>query len=82
MGYGTRSIDYEYEVSDITNMHFPIGLKVNVGTKVDKSLISFIGTVVADYPFFIVVYNGLYKMAVNKIDLVYKYGATSVSAVN
>jgi 3D (Asp-Asp-Asp) domain-containing protein len=81
MGYGTRSIDYDYEVSDIVNVHFPIGTKVNVKTKIDKSIVSLYGTVIADYPYFIVVDTGLYKMAVNKVDLVYKYGATAVSVI-
>ena len=81
MKYGVRGLDYDYTVQDIKNVHFKIGSKVNVKTKIDKSMFDFVGTVVADYPFFIIIDTGHYNMAVNKVDLVYKYGATSVKEV-
>lgn len=78
MGYGTRELDVEMTIEDITSLHYEIGRKVHVKTKVDKSLFDINGTVVGDYPFFFVVDTGLYRIAINKIDLLYKYGATVI----
>lgn len=78
MGYGTRELDVEMTVEDIVNLHYEVGKRVRIRTKIDKSLFDINGTVVGDYPFFFVIDTGLYRMAINKIDLLYKYGATVV----
>lgn len=78
MGYGTRELDVEMTVEDITNLHYEVGKRVRIRTKVDKTLLDINGIVVGDYPFFFNVDTGNYIMSVNKVDLLYQYGATVV----
>ena len=82
MGYGTRELDVEMTVEDVTNLHYEVGKKIHVRTKIDKSLFDVNGVVVGDYPFFFIVDTGLYRMAINKIDLLYRYGGVAVKEVS
>jgi len=82
MKYSTRELDVEMTVEDIVNLHYKVGNRVRVRTKIDKTLFDIEGTVVGDYPFFFVIDTGLYMMAINKIDLLYRYGATLVKEVS
>lgn len=81
MGYGTRELDYETTITDVKNMHFGVGKKVRVKTKVDKTSMDFEGTVVGDYPFFFNVDTGNYVMSINKVDMLYRYGGVAVKEV-
>lgn len=81
MGYGTRELDYETTIDDVRNIHFGVGKKVRVKTKVDKTSMDFEGTVVGDYPFFFNVDTGNYVMSVNKVDMFYRYGGVAVKEV-
>ena len=81
MGYGTRELDYETTIADVKSIHFGIGKKVRVKTKVDKTLLDFEGTVVGDYPFFFNVDTGNYVMSVNKVDMLYRYGGVAIKEI-
>lgn len=81
MGYGTRELDYETTIDDVKSIHFGIGKKVRVKTKVDKTSLDFEGTVVGDYPFFFNVDTGNYVMSINKVDMLYRYGGVAVKEV-
>lgn len=81
MGYGARELDYETTIDDVKSIHFSIGKKVRVKTKVDKTSMDFEGTVVGDYPFFFNVDTGNYVMSINKIDMLYRYGGVAVKEV-
>lgn len=70
----------------IKNLGFPVGSRVKVWTKIDKTKVIYEGRVVGDYDWFFNIevktkQCGSFIISINKSDLVTEYGNTKVRKI-